>query len=138
MGQKLQTKEKYTVLCADNDPLLLELVNLAFAAEGFDVLQATDGREAWNDILKYLPDIVVLDRMMPGMEGLDIIKHMRSEDATRDIPAIVLSARGQARDLDLGQKFGAQDYLIKPVDPAEIVARCVSLLGQPNTFHNVV
>jgi two-component system cell cycle response regulator len=129
MAQKQQAAEKFTVLCADNDPLLLELIQLAFAAEGFNVLVATDGRTAWNDILKYLPDIVVLDRMMPGMEGLDIIKHMRGEEATRDIPAVVLSARGQARDLDLGEKFGAQDYLIKPIAAEEIVARCARLLG---------
>ena len=126
MPPKPQTP--YTVLCADNDPLLLELVNTAFTARGFSVRQATDGKDAWNAILKYLPDIVVLDRMMPGMEGLDIIRHMREEDATRHIPAIVLSARGQARDLDLGQKFGAQDYLVKPVDPADIVESCLRLL----------
>ena len=82
-------------------------------------------------ILKTLPDLVILDRMMPGMDGLAVLKNIREEQATANIPVIVLSARKEQRDIDMGMKFGANDYMVKPFLPDDLLGRSLKLLKKP-------
>lgn len=116
------------IFLVDNDDLLLDLLQAKFIENGFDVETAQNGKIAWDRILATLPDLVVLDRMMPGMDGLAILKNMRTESGTKNIPAIVLSARGEDRDIEIGMKIGAQAYLTKPCDPDILIEESLKLL----------
>lgn len=126
--EKILDSARYTVLIADNDPLILHLLDSKYRHRGFKVILVDDGRKAWDEILKKLPDIVILDRMMPGLDGLTVLKNMRGESATESIPAIILSARREERDIEMGRKFGAQDYIVKPFIPDELLDRTLTLL----------
>ena len=122
---------RFTVMIADNDHLILQLLDSKYRNRGFKVMTADDGKEAWNQILKNLPDLVILDRMMPGLDGLAVLKNIREEKATAHIPVIVLSARKEQRDIDMGMKFGANDYLAKPFLPDDLLNRSLKLLRKP-------
>lgn len=127
---KLLDARKFTVLIADNDLLVLQLLSRKFSDRGFKVIVSEDGKDAWEQIQRSLPDLVILDRMMPGMEGLSVLQKMREEKETREIPAIILSARGSPVDLENGKRIGAQDYVVKPFLPDDLVARSIKLIGR--------
>lgn len=119
---------RFTVMIADNDHLILQLLESKYRNRGFKVMLADDGKDAWNQILKALPDLIILDRMMPGLDGLAVLKNIRQETATANIPVIVLSARKEERDIDMGMKFGADDYIVKPFLPDDLMGRSLKLL----------
>ena len=119
---------RFTVMIADNDHLILQLLDSKYRNRGFKVMMADDGKDAWNQILKNLPDLIILDRMMPGLDGLAVLKNIREEQATAHIPVIVLSARKEQRDIDMGMKFGANDYMVKPFLPDDLLNRSLKLL----------
>ena len=123
----------YHVVIADNDPELLALLQAALEHYGFRVSAIGDGKEAWDVIFKGLPDLVILDRMMPGMDGLSVVKNMRAEPETMDIPVLVLSARKEERDIKIGLEHGATDYMTKPCMPDDLVNRCFALLRQKDS-----
>lgn len=87
-----------------------------------------DGAEAWACILKTPPDLVVLDLMLPGMDGLELCRLLRAEPRTRDLPVIMLTARGDETDRVVGLEMGADDYVAKPFSPKELVARIKAVL----------
>lgn len=120
----------YHVLIIDNDEMLLDLLHEKFRQRGFRVSTQTDGKEAWDFIFKNMPDLVILDRMMPGMDGISVLKNMRTEPETRNIPVIVLSARKEERDIQIGFQFGAQEYVTKPCDPEDLLNRSLALLRE--------
>jgi two-component system cell cycle response regulator len=126
--EKILDASRFTVVIADNDPLILQLLDRKFRNRGFRVRLAEDGTDAWRQIFKTLPDLVILDRMMPGIEGFAILKQMREEKSTANIPVIILSARKQERDIAEGLKRGAQDYLVKPFILDDLIARSLKLL----------
>jgi DNA-binding response OmpR family regulator len=118
----------YEIVVADNDELLLQLLGNWYRERGFKVKLIDDGKKAWDYIMSNLPDLVVLDRMMPGMEGLGILSNMRNSESTQNIPVIILSARKQDRDIAEAMKRGAQDYIAKPFIPEELIERSMKLL----------
>lgn len=126
--EKLLDVSLYTIVIADNDPLILQLLDRKFRHRGFKVKLAEDGEKAWNQIFKTLPDLVVLDRMMPGMEGLAVLKKMKSEDSTSNIPVIILSARNQDRDFEEAMKRGASHYMTKPFIIDDLIDKSLKLL----------
>lgn len=126
--EKILDARKYSVFIVDNDILVLQILSQKFAEQGFKVMVSEDGKEALNLIQKYLPDLVILDRMMPGMEGLAILKRIREEEATQAIPVIVLSARGQPTDIQKGIEMGAQAYFTKPFQSEELIEKSLELL----------
>ncbi len=126
--EKILDATRFHVVLMDNDDMLLDLLREKFRQRGFQVSTRDDGKEAWDFILKTLPDLIVLDRMMPGMDGLAVLKNIRTEDATRNIPVIVLSARKEERDVKIGLQFGAQEYVTKPCDPDDLLNRSLELL----------
>jgi DNA-binding response OmpR family regulator len=126
--EKTLYASRHTVLIADNDHLILQLLENRFRMRGFKVLLADDGKKAWDAAMTKLPDLVVLDRMMPGLDGLHVLKNMRGEKATRGIPVIVLSARKEEHDIETARRMGANDYVIKPFLSDDLIARSINLL----------
>ncbi len=114
-----------TVLVVDDDRHIVQLVSLYLAKAGYRVVPAYDGAEALRKIRDLNPDLLVLDVMLPGQDGLEVCRSLRRSS---DIPIVILSARGSDLDKVSGLQFGADDYLTKPFNPAELVARVQSVL----------
>lgn len=111
------------VLVADDDPDILAVVKVNFELEGFQVATAVDGEDALQKATSEPPDVIVLDIMMPRMDGLTALHRLRGQAATANIPIILLTARGLPEDRVRGLELGADDYITKPFDINELVAR---------------
>src|SRR5688572_9296903 len=120
------------VLLVDDDPVILKLLQVNFEMEGYTVSTANDGVEGLEKARAERPDIVLLDVMMPRMDGLEVTKALKGDDDTKAIPIILLSAKAQASDVQAGKDMGADDYLTKPFDPLELLERVSELLEGGN------
>ncbi len=116
------------VLLVDDDPVILKLLQVNFEMEGFHVSTAQDGVEGLEKARAERPDIVLLDIMMPRMDGLEVTKALKGDPETSGIPIILLSAKAQAADIQAGKETGADDYMTKPFDPLELLERVNQLL----------
>jgi DNA-binding response OmpR family regulator len=114
-----------TILVVDDEPTILEVVELYLLREGFKVLTAADGQAALSAVQQQQPDLVVLDLMLPGISGLDVTRLLRAGGA---LPIIMLTARGEETDRVVGLELGADDYVTKPFSPRELVARVKAVL----------
>ena len=119
---------KTRILVVDDDPDGLELVDVHLRSAGYEVLLAQTGHEALDLVRSRLPDLVVLDLMLPEIDGLEVCKLMRREPMTSATPILILSAKTAEIDRILGFEFGADDYVTKPFSPRELVLRIKSLL----------
>jgi phosphate regulon transcriptional regulator PhoB len=117
-----------TVLIADDEKDIVDLVDYNLTREGFHVLAAANGLESLKMIKKSRPDLVILDWMMPEMDGLEVCRRLRQDPDTSRIPVIMLTARTETLDKVLGLEMGADDYLTKPFHIRELVARIHALL----------
>jgi DNA-binding response OmpR family regulator len=116
------------ILVADDEPAILEIMAKKIAREGFEVITALDGAEAWQKIQTDVPDIIVLDRTMPQMDGFSVLKLLREQPPQKKwIPVIIVSALGDVKDLDEGMALQADHYLVKPC-PAEEIVRGIRLM----------
>jgi two-component system response regulator CpxR len=126
-----------TLLIADDDTELCDLLRQFFETEGFDVRLAHNGRAALEEVARQDVDLVVLDVMMPEMNGLDVLKELRKDS---NLPVIMLTARGDDLDRILGLELGADDYVPKPCNPRELLARIRAVMrrsessGTPNVI----
>jgi DNA-binding response OmpR family regulator len=118
------------VLAADDDEDILELVAFRLERSGYTVLRARDGEEALRVALEAKPDLAVLDVMMPKLDGFELTRKLRAEEATSRMPIILLTARAQDADVQAGFDAGADDYLRKPFSPQELRARVQAILGR--------
>lgn len=116
------------ILICDDDPLLMELINFRLGAKGYEVLKAIDGDEALARATEDLPELIVLDAMMPRMDGFEVLLRIKNNPATAQIPVIMLTARRSERDIVSALERGADDYLVKPFIPDELLARIFKLL----------
>lgn len=121
--------EKQRVMIVDDDPSIAELISLYLIKECFDTRIVNDGEEALKVFDEYEPDIVLLDLMLPGMDGYQVCRQIRQKS---DTPVIMLSAKGEVFDKVLGLELGADDYIIKPFDSKELVARVKAVLRRCN------
>jgi PAS domain S-box-containing protein len=110
------------ILVADDDPDILLLARLNLAVEGFSVLEAADGTTALELIESQRPDVVLLDVMMPALDGWDVLAMVRRQSSTRELPVVLMTARAHDRDQIRGWDLGANDYIVKPFAPDELVA----------------
>jgi len=117
--------EKKTVLIVDDDPEIRRLIAGFLRGEGFEVELAGDGREMDTVLERLRPDVVVLDLMLPGEDGLSICRRLRSD---QNVPIVLLSAKGDETDRVVGLEIGADDYVVKPFSPRELLARVRALL----------
>lgn len=111
------------ILVVDDEKNILELMRFNLEREGFEVLTATDGAHGLELVRQESPDLIVLDVMLPGMNGLEVCRELHLDPTTRNIPIIMLSARAEEMDRVLGLEMGADDYVTKPFSPRELVAR---------------
>lgn len=129
MLEKIGTSDGKSILICDDDPLLLELLAFRLKAKGYTVLTAEDGREAWEKIQSSKPNAIVLDVMMPHVNGIEILRRVRETAELKATPVIMLTARRQEKDIVGAIGLGASDFLSKPFMPEELAARLGSLLG---------
>jgi DNA-binding response OmpR family regulator len=117
------------VLFADDDPGMRAIVLMNLEAEGFDVTVVRDGDTALGEIERTLPDLIVLDVMMPGMDGYDVLRRLKSNPKTAEIPVVLLTAKAADTDVWEGWKSGADYYMTKPFDPDELARFAHHVLG---------
>ena|SRR5947209_5145822 len=117
--------KKTTILTADDDPQLLRLITRNLQFEGYEVLQASDGQQALEQIETHMPDLILLDVMMPRIDGFTVCHRVREFSA---VPIIIVTARGQDQDKIRGLDLGADDYLTKPFSVDELLARVRAVL----------
>ena len=120
--------KKGTVLVIDDEKDLIELITYNLGKEGYDVIAANDGQEGLDVVKRHRPDLVVLDLMMPGLDGLQVCQRLRSDSRTTGVPIIMLTAKATEADRVVGLEFGADDYITKPFSPREVVARVKAVL----------
>jgi two-component system phosphate regulon response regulator PhoB/two-component system alkaline phosphatase synthesis response regulator PhoP len=111
------------ILVIDDDDLLTELVSFTLGAHGHEVADAADGWTGLELAMRQPFDLVVLDGILPGLDGLEVLRRLRGEPQTASLPVIMLSARKEERDVVGGLSLGAEDYLVKPFIPEELAIR---------------
>ena len=116
------------ILMVDDDINALKLIGYTLHREGYEIIAAQSGQEALAKAQKEKPQLVILDIMMPGMDGYEVCRRLRAIPQTAQVPVIMLTARSQVEDKVAGFQAGADDYLTKPVIPAELLARVKALL----------
>ena len=119
---------RQSVLVVDDEADILELVKYNLGKNGYDVACAASGEEALDMVRKQIPDLMVLDLMLPGVDGLDVCRNIKGDDRTRHVPILMLTARGEESDIVVGLEIGADDYLTKPFSPRVLVARVRAVL----------
>ena len=118
-----------TVLVVEDDPPLAKLIQFCLAREGFEVRQAADGEQALQEFDQaQLPDLVLMDVMLPYRSGYELLAELRRRPTWNQVPVIMLTSRGREEDVVQGLDSGANDYLIKPFRPPELIARIRKLL----------
>ena len=120
--------EAKKILVCDDDPLLVDLLQYRLAAKGYDVIVAEDGGKALRRLQEVRPDAILLDAMMPVIDGYELLRKIREDENTAKIPVIMLTARKQEQDILTALELGADDYMVKPFIPEELVARLARLL----------
>jgi len=121
---------KTRIVVADDDLDILDLVVFKLNQAGFDTVAVTDGVAALAAIEAEPTSLAILDIMMPGLSGLDVLRNLRASEATRDLRVILLTARARDVDVDTGFATGANDYVIKPFSPRELLHRVNAVLAR--------
>lgn len=120
---------KTKVLLVEDDNMIIDMYTLKFTQEGYDVVQAENGKDGLDQALKVVPDIILLDIILPQMDGFTVLKELKANDSTKDIPVVLLTNLGQDGDVKKGLELGANDYLIKAnYTPSQVVDKIKSVL----------
>ena len=114
---------KETILVVEDDPDIVELLEYSLEREGYTVLAASDGEKGLSEARRRKPALVLLDLMLPGLDGRSICRALKEDGATNVIPVMMLTAKGEESDVVVGLEFGADDYVRKPFSPRELIAR---------------
>jgi CheY-like chemotaxis protein len=109
------------ILICDDDPVILRLLEVNLEMEGYSVLTARHGEEAYELASQEAPDLIILDIMMPRWDGYETCRRLKETEVTKDIPVIFLSAKAQQSDIEKGKSFGVAEYLTKPFDPTDLI-----------------
>jgi two-component system response regulator MtrA len=123
------------ILVVDDDVALAEMIGIVLRGEGYEAIQAFDGAEALKKLEESKPDLILLDVMLPGLDGIEVCAKIRE---TSGIPIIMLTARGDTTDVVRGLESGADDYVVKPFNPKELVARIKTRLRPPSDGNHSV
>jgi len=128
------------ILIVEDEPAVLEMISFVLEQAGFETQKAADSEEARRQLSSSPPDLILMDWMLPGMSGIELTRILKSDPVTSDIPIIVLTARGEEDDKVRGLGSGAEDYVLKPFSPRELIARIKVILRRitPHVFEEVV
>ncbi len=122
------------IVCIEDEPEMIELIQLILNRRGFEVLGAPGGKEGLELVRKTHPDLVLLDLMMPEMDGWEVYQQIKAEESTRNIPVIIVTAKAQNIDKVLGLHIAkVDDYIAKPFGPQELIDSVEKILGQKST-----
>ena len=124
----MTAEHNHTILLIEDEPDILDVVRYNLEQAGYGILAAGDGEEGLALAMSEIPDLVVLDLMLPGLDGVDVCKALRGGEQTRDIPVLMLTARRDEVDRVRGLELGADDYVVKPFSPRELVLRVRAIL----------
>lgn len=129
-----------TILVVEDEPAIQALIAANLRRHSHQVVAALDAETALRQINDALPDLILLDWMLPGMSGLELARRLRADARTKGVPIIMLTARGEERDKVMGLESGADDYVTKPFSPRELLARIQAVLrrGRPQASENVI
>ena len=119
---------KTTVLVVEDELDILQLITHNLKSADFDVLSAQDGYEALSVAKNHLPQLIILDLMIPGLDGFEVCKELKRSPVTKDIPVLMLTARSEEVDRIVGLELGADDYVVKPFSPRELILRVRAIL----------
>lgn len=119
---------KPKILIVDDEPSVVDLVALSLIPGKYEVLKAYSGLDALDKVYQEMPDLIILDLMMPGVDGFEVCRRLKNSSVTQHIPVIILSAKGEVKDKLEGMQTGADDYITKPFDPMEMEARVNTVL----------
>ena len=122
------SNNNYSILIVDDERAIRDMIVMALENEGFTCIEASDGHKAETLIKQFQPDLILLDWMMPGLNGIDFTRRLRRNDETRTLPVIMLTAKTEEEDLIKGLENGADDYITKPFSPRSLIARINALL----------
>jgi two-component system, OmpR family, alkaline phosphatase synthesis response regulator PhoP len=117
------------VLVVDDEVYILHILDFILGAESYDVVTATNGEQALQKVRDEKPDLVILDIMMPKLDGYETCRMIKNDAATKHIPVILLTAKGREIDQKLGREVGANDYITKPFSPNKLIERVQAILG---------
>ena len=127
-------KSAKNILCIEDEPEMIDLIRLILGRRGYTVIGATGGRAGLQAVRDELPDLILLDLMMPDMDGWEVYQQIKSEESTRHIPVIVVTARAQSIDKVLGIHIAkVDDYIAKPFSPQELMSSVEKVLSQKKT-----
>jgi DNA-binding response OmpR family regulator len=123
-------EEKKVVVCIEDEPEMIDLVKLILGRKGFDLVGAVGGREGLETVRRLKPDLVLLDLMMPDMDGWEVYQQMKADDELKNLPVIVVTAKAQSIDKVLGLHIAkVDDYVTKPFGPQELLHSVNKVLG---------
>jgi two-component system, OmpR family, alkaline phosphatase synthesis response regulator PhoP len=116
------------IVLAEDESHIARLITFKLEREGYEIHWAADGGSALEKVKEVIPDLVLLDIMMPVMDGYEVLKNIKRDDSLKDIPVIMLTAKSQEQDIIKGFDLGSEDYIVKPFKPAELAARIKKIL----------
>jgi len=119
------------IVLAEDEPQIARLIEFKLKKEGYEVTWKENGEEALKAIKEDKPDLILLDVMMPVMDGYEVLRRVKEDENLKSIPVVMLTARAQEKDVVKGIDLGAEDYITKPFHPAELLARVKRILGKP-------
>ena len=120
---------KGKILVVDDEIYIVHILDFSLGMEGYEVITALDGEQAVEKARAEKPDLIVLDIMMPKLDGYETCKRLKADPETKDVPVILLSAKGRNVDQKVGFEVGADDYITKPFSPRKLVERINAILG---------
>jgi len=129
---------KETILIVEDEKDIVKMLDYNLKKEGFKILSVNDGEDALDLATKDQPDLIILDLMLPGMDGLEVCKALKKENKTASIPIIMLTAKSQETDKIVGLELGADDYVTKPFSPRELIARIKAVLRRAKEKDNLL
>jgi len=132
----LERDPRFLILIVDDEQPILDLVEFNLLKNGYRTITATDGESALQLANQYLPDAIILDLMLPGIDGMEVCRRLKNHSRTKDIPVLMLTARGEEEDIVKGFERGADDYVTKPFSPRVLLARLKSALRRKKQTTN--
>ncbi|HWZ88498.1 MAG TPA: response regulator [Polyangiaceae bacterium] len=118
------------ILLVDDSSTVVMMERMILAAERFEIVTAANGQEGYERAKAEQPDLILMDMVMPRMNGIEAVKALRGDEGTKHIPIIMVTTRGEAESMELGFASGCNDYVTKPVNSAELLAKVRSILGK--------